>query len=122
MGFENKLNPLRSTFAGGQNPSFEWFHNGSKLGRNMITMGTGLETQVFFLKKTLATQGIYQLFASSNVGRIFGREIRVEFIGKMIYTVGTFNAFWVTFITTTVITTKHPPSYPRMDTKHVRLL
>ena len=111
MGFENKLNSLRSTFAGGQNPSFEWFHNGSKLGSNMMAIDRGLETQVLFLNKTLATQGIYQLFASSNMGRIFGREIRVEFIGKMIYTVGTFDVFWVTFITTTVITTKHPPSY-----------
>ena len=122
MGFENELIALTSSFAGGQNPSFEWFHNGSKLGSSMIAIERGLEAQVIFFKKTLATQGIYQLFASSNMGRIFGREIKVEYKGKMIYTVGTFNAFWGIFITNTVITTKHPPSYPRMYTKHVRLL
>ena len=38
---------------------------------------------IVFLDNSLAVQGIYQLFVSSSMGRIFGREIKVEFMGKL---------------------------------------
>ena len=71
---------LSSKVEGAVNPGYQWYHNGTKLSPQTV-FGADTETVRFFFK-TLASQGIYQLFVSSNMGRIFGREVKVEFIGK----------------------------------------
>ena len=71
---------LTSTLDGAINPTYEWHHNGSLLsGTNVIGVTS---STVRFFQTSLQTQGTYQLFVSSNMGKIFGREIKVEFIGN----------------------------------------
>ena len=71
---------LTSTLDGAVNPTYEWHHNGSLLSGANISGVTS--STVHFFQTSLQTQGTYQLFASSNMGKIFGREIKVEFIGN----------------------------------------
>ena len=72
---------LSSTLDGAVNPTYEWHHNGSILLPGTNISGVTSST-VYFFQTSLQTQGTYQLFASSNMGKIFGREIKVEFIGN----------------------------------------
>jgi hypothetical protein len=68
---------------GAVNPTYQWYHNGSTL--DPPTAFRTKDTMVMFFQTSLASQGIYQLFVSSKMGKIFGREIKVEFIGKVLY-------------------------------------
>ena len=80
LGFMGNLRSLTSTLAGAENPEYQWFHNDSALSGGGI-IGVDSPT-VFFFTPTLESQGTYQLFVSSKIGKIFGREIKVEFIRK----------------------------------------
>ena len=71
---------LTSTLDGAINPTYEWHHNGSLLSGTNVFGETS--STVRFFQASLQTQGTYQLFVSSNMGKIFGREIKVEFIGN----------------------------------------
>ena len=80
LGFMGSTVTLSSTLEGAENPKYQWFHNDSALSGGSIF---GADTaRVFFFAQTLESQGTYQLFVSSKMGKIFGREIKVEFISK----------------------------------------
>ncbi|CAB3990725.1 contactin-4-like isoform X1 [Paramuricea clavata] len=78
-GFQRTFrDQLSSVVRGAVNPTYQWFHNGSTMNQK-TAIGT-TNTRVMFFQTSLASQGIYQLIVSSKMGRIFGREIKVEFI------------------------------------------
>ncbi|XP_028407908.1 contactin-3-like [Dendronephthya gigantea] len=84
FGFQDKFQNLYAQVDGAEDPRYQWYQNGSKI---LMVPGTNFgvtSPNLMFFKRSLATQGIYQLFVSSNMGRIFGREIKVEFtiVGK----------------------------------------
>lgn len=74
------LRSLTSTLAGADNPRYQWYHNDSAVSTDgdIFTQGPAIR----FLTSRLEMQGTYQLFVSSKIGKIFGREIQVEFISK----------------------------------------
>ena len=77
-GLMNNFGGLRSTVVGAIDPKYQWYHNGSKIdGITMVPAGPILLP----LQKSIAMQGVYQLFVKARIGKFFGREIKVEFMG-----------------------------------------
>ncbi|XP_046841633.1 contactin-6-like isoform X2 [Xenia sp. Carnegie-2017] len=76
-GLMNNFRGLRSTVVGAIDPKYQWYHNGSKI--DVITM-VPVGSILLPLQKSIAMQGVYQLFVTARIGKFFGREIKVEFM------------------------------------------
>ena len=79
IGFQDRFTYLYATVDGEKNPSYQWYQNGSKILPDPNTYFGVDRQRLRIFQRSLASQGIYQLFVSSNMGKIFGREIKVEF-------------------------------------------